>query len=78
MEPDRRATRTMATTSDTSTRDNSHGRTTEVEEQLEQLVAIFESVNWSDVEGLTVAEAAALGEKLANARAQTIASDGGL
>lgn len=57
----------MATTADTSDRDNSHGRTTEVEQQLERLVESFEAVNWSDVDGLTVAEAAALGERLRNA-----------
>lgn len=68
----------MATSADTSDRDNSHGRTTEVEQQLEELVDLFEEINWSDVEGLTVAEAATLGQKLANARQRTMSADGGL
>ena len=68
----------MATTVDTSDRDNSHGRTAEVEQQLEELVELFEAINWSDVEGLTVAEAAALGQKLANARERTMPADRGL
>jgi hypothetical protein len=68
----------MATTADTSDRDNSHGRTTEVEQQLGELVELFEEINWSDVEGLTVAEAATLGQKFANARQRTMSADGGL
>ena len=68
----------MATTADTSDRDNSHGRTTEVEQQLEELVELFEEIDWSDVDGLTVAEAATLGQKLANARERTMRADGGI
>lgn len=56
----------MATTADTPGRDNSHGQTTE--EQLEQLLTSFEAVDWAEVDGVTVAEAAALGAKLTNAR----------
>jgi len=66
----------MATTSDTSDRDNSHGRTAEVDEQLEQLVALFEAIDWSEVDGVTVAEAATLGQKLANARSRTAQREG--
>jgi len=38
----------MATTADTSDRDNSHGRTTEVEQQLNRLVDDFETIDWRD------------------------------
>jgi len=48
-----------------------------VEQQLDRLVENFETVDWRDVDGLTVAEAAALGEKLKNARERTARDDGG-
>lgn len=68
----------MATTDDTPDRNNSHGRTSEEVQKLEQLVGLFEAIDWRQVEGITVAESATLGEKLANARQRTISADGGL
>lgn len=45
------------------------GRTTEVEQQLDRLVEAFEAVDWRRVDGISPAEAAALGERLRNAEA---------
>ncbi|MUW14846.1 hypothetical protein GJ633_09355 [Halorubrum sp. CBA1125] len=40
------------------------GGTAEVEQQLDQLIDAFEAVDWRCVDGMTTAEAAALGERL--------------
>ena len=41
--------------------------TTDVEQQLDQLIESFEAVDWRRVDGVSTPEAAALGERLRNA-----------
>jgi hypothetical protein len=57
------------------------GDTAEVEEKLEEAVAVLEAIDWSDVRGMTASEATALSQRLAEAREQTTAArprtDGG-
>lgn len=72
----------MATTDTPPTgKKPSEGDTAEVEEKLEEAVALLEAINWSDVRGMTASEAAALSQRLAEAREQTAAArprtDGG-